>query len=117
MPAARSPGYPSPLLALQTFALFALSGIIQKGQEYIRVSGRYPSIPVSSRTHAPEAVIVVAVVRRVVVAISTACVVRVVVPTAAPQHTVRVSGYTPFGGYYILAKGMAVCIPDKFKQW
>ncbi len=40
----------------------------------------------------PEAYIVVAVVRGVVVAISNPAVVRVVVPTTAAFHTVRASG-------------------------
>ena len=63
--------------------LFALTGYTQQGQEYIRVSGRHPTIPVSSGTHATEAAAAVADARRAEVAISAARADGVAAPAAS----------------------------------
>ncbi len=62
---------------------------LRKAQETGRFSGSYPAIPFELwGLSQPKAVVVVAVARRVVVAIGHAAIPGVVVPAAAAQHTV-----------------------------
>ncbi len=81
-----SPGHPTryqPRLHLHFSSRFPGNRILSGS------AGRHPPGPVSWGHTSPEAYVVVGVVRVVVVAIGNPAVVGVVVPTAAPIHTVR----------------------------